>query len=352
MNNIIEEDILNLINNDDLDVETFRNKTILITGVTGLIAKYFTYYFLYLNKVKNLNVKVIGLVRESDTSKDCLNDFKELPNFKLLVQDVCEPINCDDHIDYIFHAASSASAYAIKNYPVDVISANTLGTMNILNLAKEKQVTKVIFPSTREIYGELKDITSIKENDMGIVDPMVPRNSYPESKRLAEALFVAYSKQYNVPFNILRIAHTYGPTMELRNDGRVLSDFINNIVNDENIVLKSDGKNIRSFCYITDTIKGLLYVIIKGSVNEVYNLSNENEPYAVKDVASLLVNLYPEKNLNVVFDYQDINTNKSEYVNYQIIKMDTSKLEGLGWVPDVTLKDGLKRTVDSFKRTR
>lgn len=352
MNKIVEEDILNLVNNENIDIEKFNNKTVLITGATGLIAKYLTYYFLYLSLKKNLNIKVLGLIRESDISNDCLKDFMNFSNFEVLTQDVCDAINYKENIDYIFHAASSASAYAIRNNPVGVILANTLGTINVLNLAKEKQITKVIFPSTREIYGEIKDVTSIKENDMGIVDPMVSRNSYPESKRLAEALFVAYNNQYQVPFNILRIAHTYGPTMEINNDGRVLSDFVNNVVNNEDIVLNSDGTSIRSFCYITDTIKGILYVMTKGINNEVYNLSNEQEPYPIKDVAKMLVDLYPEKNIKVKFANVNDSIIKSGYVNYKIVEMNNEKLTNLGWNPEVKLQDGLKRTVDSFDGIR
>lgn len=352
MNKIIKEDILNLVNDKNLDIQKFKNSTVLITGATGLIAKYLTYFFLYLNREKKLNIKVVGLVRESDNNNECMKDFLSFDNFYLINQDVCEPIKYKEDINYIFHAASSASAYAIRNNPVGVICANTVGTINVLNLAKDKNIKKVVFPSTREIYGEINNVNSIKENDMGIVDPMVPRNSYPESKRVAESLFVAYGNQYNIPFNILRIAHTYGPTMEIKNDGRVLSDFVNNVVNNEDIVLNSDGTSVRSFCYITDTIKGILYVMLNGENKEAYNLSNETEPMKIRDVAKLLVDLYPEKNIQVKFATVSDSILKSGYVNYKIVGMNNDKLNSLGWNPEVKLQDGLKRTVDSFEISR
>lgn len=348
MNKIVKEDIDNLVQSEEFNCEIFRNKTILVTGINGLIAKYFTYYLLVLNNEKNLNMKVVGLVRNLDKLKQNFEDFLEYDNFDIINQDVCDPINYDGNIDYIFHAASSASATAIKNNPVGIIKANTIGTINVLNLAKDKKSLKVIFPSTREVYGDVGNIESIKENNMGIIDPMVSRNSYPESKRLAESLFVAYNNQYNVPFNILRIAHTYGPTMEINNDGRVMSDFVSNVVNNRDIVLNSDGTAIRSFCYITDTIRGILYVLTKGKDNEVYNLSNETEPYMIRDVASTLINLYPEKNINLQFANVNHSILNNSYVSYKIVGMNNEKLNMLGWNPKVKLSDGLKRTVDSF----
>lgn len=351
MNKIIHEDILNLIDNKDLDFENFRGKSILVTGANGLIAKYFTYFFLYLNREKNLGMNIIALVRNLGKAKVSYEDFLSDSSFHILNQDVCDAINYDGGIDYIFHAASSASATAIRTNPVGVIRANTIGTINVLELAKEKNA-KVLFPSTREVYGEVKNVSKIAETDMGVIDPINGRNSYPESKRLAEALFVAYSNQYNVPFNIFRIAHTYGPTMEINNDGRVMSDFICNVVNNEDIVLNSDGTSIRAFCYVTDAIKAILYVMLKGNENEVYNLSNETEPYMIRDVAKMLVELYPEKNISVKFANVDHSIIKSGYVNYKIVEMSNEKLNNLGWMPTVKLEDGLKRTVDSYGQVK
>ena len=246
MNKIVTKDMNFLTKRFEYSDE-IKDKTILVTGATGLIAKNFVIFLLTLNKKLKLNIKVVALVRNLEKAKNTFKDY-ECENLIYLNQDICDEIKYDGKVDYIFHAAGSCSAEAIKRNPVGIMKANTIGTINVLEFAREKEVTKVIFPSTREIYGKVEGIDNISESDMGVLDPLNSRNCYPESKRLAETLFRSYADQYGVKFNILRIAHTYGPGMEIRNDGRVMADFIGAVVDNKNIVLNSDGTAIRAFC--------------------------------------------------------------------------------------------------------
>lgn len=350
VNTIIKNDMASVID-DCRHIEALRNQTILITGATGLIAKNLVYFLLELNKTKNTNIRVIALVRNKEKAQKVFADYEGDKNLVFLNQDVCEPINYEGNIDYIFHAAGSASAHAIKTNPTGIIRANTIGTMNVLELARLKNVKKVIFPSTREIYGKVEGKDLISENDMGLIDPMDGRNCYPESKRLAEAMFKSYQNQYGVPFNILRIAHTYGPGMELYNDGRVMADFMEAAVESKDIILNSDGTARRSFCYVSDTISGILDVMMLGENGEAYNLANETEPYMIRDVAQMIIDLYPEKNMSLQFANPSDEVKKG-YVSYRIVQLNTAKIESLGWNPKVRLKDGLKRTVDFFEEEK
>lgn len=350
MNEIIHTD-MDRITSTCPYINELRDKTILITGATGLIARNLTYFFLHLNKKYDANIKVLALVRNLEKAKLAFRDYIDDKNLEFLNQDVCEPIHYDSEVDYIFHAAGSASATAIKSNPVGIIKANTIGTINVLEFARNKNVKNVVFPSTREIYGKVSNVEKITESDMGIIDPLDSRNCYPESKRLAEALFVSYYNQYKVPFTILRIAHTYGPTMEINQDGRVMSDFIGAIVNNKNIVLNSDGTALRSFCYVTDTVEGIVDVMINGRIGSAYNLSNETEPHMIRDVAKMLVESYPEKNLKLEFSNPSDEVKKG-YVSYKIVKLDTSKLENLGWSPKIKLEEGLVRTVSYFEEEK
>jgi len=347
VNSIVSKDMQSLIQNFKY-TENLKNKTILVTGATGLIAKYFTYFLLELNKYYNTNIKVIALVRNLEKAKKSFSSYQNNNNLYFLHQDVCEPITISEDIDFILHAAGSASATSIKSNPTGIIKANTLGTINVLELAKEKKVKKVLFTSTREIYGKVDEIEKITETDMGVVNPLDSRACYPESKRMAEAILQSYYTQYQVPFNSLRIAHTYGPTMEINNDGRVMADFVGAIVNNQDIVLNSDGTAIRSFCYITDTINGIMDILVRGDNAKAYNLANETEPYKIKDIAKMLTTLFPEKNLKVKFSNPSDEVKKG-YLNYKITKLDTSALESLGWKPNVKLSEGLKRTVISIE---
>lgn len=346
MNKVIKNDMNEIIEKCPF-VDNLKNKTVLITGATGLIAKNFAYFLLELNKNSNTNIKVVALVRNLQKAKDNFKDYINDKNLIFLNQDICDSINYNANVDYILHAAGSASAEAIKSNPVGIIKANTLGSINVLEFAKEKAVKKVLFTSTREIYGKIENIHNIKESDMGVIDPLSPRSSYPESKRLAEALFESYYTQFGVIFNILRIAHTYGPAMEIKNDGRVMADFIGAVVNKKDIILNSDGTAIRSFCYVTDTIDGILHVMFKGENCLAYNLANETEPYMIKDVAQMLVDLFPEKKLQVRFANPDDKIKKG-YLDYKIVSLDTSSVESLGWRPKIKLTDGMRRTVEYF----
>ena len=346
MNKIVTKDMNFLTKRFEYSDE-IKDKTILVTGATGLIAKNFVIFLLTLNKKLKLNIKVVALVRNLEKAKNTFKDY-ECENLIYLNQDICDEIKYDGKVDYIFHAAGSCSAEAIKRNPVGIMKANTIGTINVLEFAKEKEVTKVIFPSTREIYGKVDGIDNISETDMGVLDPLNSRNCYPESKRVAETLFRSYADQYGVKFNILRIAHTYGPGMEIRNDGRVMADFIGAVVDNKNIVLNSDGTAIRAFCYITDALEGIMHVMFKAESGEAFNLANETEPYMIRDVAQMLVDLYPEKGLKVEFANASDEVKKG-YLGYKITKLNTSKLESLGWKPQIKLKKGMKNTVDYFE---
>ena len=293
-------------------------------------------------------MKIIGTARNIEKTKYYFKNFLSNPDFKIIIQDVENPINYTGNIDYIIDTAGYASAYHIVNQPVDIIKANTIGTINILEFAKSKNVENVLFTSTREVYGKVIDKEKIDEKSFGSMNHIEVRNCYPESKKISENLFISYNEQYGIPYTILRIAHTYGPTMTLSNDGRVMSDFLNFYVNNKNIVLNSSGTAVRSFCYITDTIYGIVLALIN-SKNEIYNLSNETEPYEIKDVAEMIVNTNPKKNLKVEFNISNDEKVKKGYNKIPVVPMDTKKIEKLGWKPNVGLAKGINRTIQYFE---
>lgn len=338
----VQEDLKQLIELN-LPWHELKDKTVLIAGATGMLASYFGFTLLYLNEQLGLNIRPVFLARNKEKLKFVYGDVPL--SSECLIQDVCDPIQYNGVIDYIFHAAGAASAYHIVNDPVGIINANVQGTLQILELARNSQTTKVIFASTREVYGNVANKSSIDETDMGVLDPLNPRDCYPESKRLAEALLMAYHSQYNINFNSLRIAHTYGPGMQIENDGRVMSDLINDAVNSRDINLNSTGEAERAFCYITDAISGIFYVMLQGETTKAYNLANENEPIRIIDLANLLQKIVGSgKGVKVQLD----KNNQAGYTNYARTTLDTTKLKALNWLPTVELKDGLERTLKVF----
>lgn len=344
--NVVKEDLDHVISRSYIPYEEMKGKSILITGATGMLAFYMTCACMHLNKAKNYGMKVYALVRNEKKAQEKFAEFIDDENFILCVQDVCEPIKIMEHVDYIVHAAGAASPWFIKNDPVGIIRANTIGTMNVLDFARDTKAEKVIFMSTREIYGEVLDTPWIKETDMGALDPMESRSCYPESKRMAEQIFESYYKQYKVPYSLARIAHSYGPGMIIENDGRVMADFICDTVHGRDIVMKSEGLAERAFCYITDAVNALFAILLKGEVEQAYNVANETETMAIRDVAQMLVDLFPDNGRKLIFE---IATDTSGYCSYKRVGLDTNKLESLGWKPEVGLKQGLINTVISFR---
>lgn len=333
-NKIIQEDMQEILK--DIEFNSLKNKTILITGATGMLATYLIYFFNYLNIIENLNIKIIGLVRNKEKAIKIFEGVE----IELLIQDIQDEIKYEHKIDYIFHMASSANPKTILENPIDIIKANTIGTFNVFELARNKSV-KVLFTSTREIYGKLdENVEFIQETDMGVVDCLERRACYPESKRIAETICNSYFYQYGVKYNIIRIAHVYGPGMNIDGDGRIMSDIIENISKNENIILKSDGTALRAFCYITDAIRGLLLILIKGNDNEVYNLSNEKEEISIKDLAQKAIDISGKK---IKIEYQI--SNSEAYTNYKRVGLNNGKLEKLGWKIQKKLVDGIRNTL-------
>ena len=338
-NHLVQSDLLNIYTNLK-DWEKLRSKTILITGATGMLASYFSFMLMYLNNLHDMNIRIILLVRNRDKAYQIFGE-DSLINF--IVQDVCDKITIKEKIDFIIHAAGFSSPYHILKDPVGIIKANAVGTLNVMDLAREKQVEKVLFTSTREVYGNIGDSDYINERQIGIIDPLDYRSCYPESKRMAETILKSYSLQYGISFNTVRIAHSYGPGMQLNDDGRVMSDFISDGVNKRDIILNSDGQSERAFCYVSDAVSAMFFVLLKGADNEAYNIANESEPIKLIDLAKLIGTL-SQVDIKINRD----NFDNKGYCSYKRAALDVNKLNSLGWAPQITLETGLKNTLMYF----
>jgi nucleoside-diphosphate-sugar epimerase len=334
----------------NLPWQQLEGKTILVTGATGMLASYVTWLLLYLHEHDGVNVSVVALCRDKQKAEEYFGEFLDKSYFYLLIQDVCDPIAYEGRVDYVFHLAGNASPHFINSDPVGIMKSNLLGTMNVLELARYKQTAKVILASTREVYGKNEEAELLDEKAFGTLDPLDDRSCYPESKRAAEALLKSYFLQYGVGFNTVRIAHSYGPTMKLENDGRVMADLMGDVVAGRDIVLKSNGEAIRAFLYITDAVIGLFTVLFYGENAMAYNLVNEMEPISIKDLAQLLASLRADNSVQVIISQGD----QKGYCTYRRTALDTTALEQLGWKARVSLEEGVKRVCchnDSYKST-
>ena len=340
MHKIIYEDCIQIIK--DNDMEKLRNKSFLITGASGMIGSYVANVLKVLNDDYNMNIKIFLNVRdENKLSDELCNDS----NVTIIKQDVSERFNIDNPIDYIVHAASPASPKIMKDYPFETNVANTVGTYNTLVLAKEKNVSGYLFVSSREIYGEPMDGVEVFTEDglLGQVNPLVPRNGYAEGKKAAENMCVGIHDEYGINTKILRLAHTYGPGMSI-NDGRVQADFLNNVINNQDIIMKSDGSSVRTYTYISDAVNGLFKVLLSSN-DIVYNISDDKE-VSIKDLANVLVSL--SENSKLVMDIDNTLSKGSASFKKGILSNEKIKKE-LNWYPKYDIKEGFKRTIEYLK---
>ena len=234
--------------------------------------------------------------------------------------------------------------------PVETNFANTLGAANTLILAKNKNVEGYLFISSREIYGEPMEGQElfIEDGPLGQVNPLVPRNGYAEGKKAAENMCSGFKEEYGLNTKIVRLAHTYGPGMSIY-DGRVQADFLNNIVHNQDIILKSDGSSIRTYTYIADAIKAMFLVLFK-SKDLVYNIADEDSKTSIKHLAEVLVNLNPEKELKLVFDIPKEAPKGTASFKNGILSTDKIRNE-LGWKPKYNIEEGFRRTVLHLEET-
>lgn len=343
LKDILKEDFERL-HKEAIDWGILSGKTVLITGATGMLAAYITRYLIYLNETNKCNINIIALCRSREKAERLFGMYIDKNYFSLLLKDVCSEICISDNVDYIFHFAGNASPYHIVNDPVGICKSNLTGTFNVADFAVAKKVRNIVFASTREVYGKNENEEWLSETSFGTIDPLDDRSCYPESKRAAENILHSYFLQHGLHSNCVRIAHTYGPGMNLENDGRVMADFMCNIVKGEDIALQSSGEAERAFCYISDAVAALFLVLLHGEPDRAYNLSNETEQIKIRDLAELMASM--EGNVHVT--YKQADTQKG-YCTYRRVGMDTTRIRELGWQPKVSLKEGIKRTFQSFR---
>lgn len=333
---------LQTIANLNLPWQELKNKTILITGVSGMIASCLVDLLLYRNINFDDNIKILGISRNSSKALKrfhyCLNNN----NFIYIQHDCNKPFPSSiGHIDFAIHAASNTHPLAYSSDPVGTITTNIFGLYNLLEYASKQQLYKILMMSSVEIYGENKtDKESFTEKDLGYIDCNTVRAGYPESKRVCESLCQSYISKYDMPIVIARLCRVFGPTM-LDNDSKALAQFIRKAVNGEDIVLKSDGKQYYSYIYVFDAVAALLTIMLKGQNGEAYNISDVKSNITLRDLASTIAKCVGR---NVIFELPDEKERKGYSTATKAI-LDSYKLNNIGWSSPNTIEHNIKECI-------
>lgn len=305
---------------------------ILITGAAGFIGSNLSAKFL------ENGHKVIGVDNFLTGSIFNINRFQSNNNFSFIEHDVIKPLKLELDIDWILHFASPASPPKYHRYPIETLRVNSEGTYHLLELAQAKKA-KFLLASTSEVYGDPLIHPQV-ENYWGNVNPIGPRSIYDEAKRYAEAITMSYSRTNKVDTRIIRIFNTYGPYMEA-NDGRVVTNFINQALQNQPFTIYGDGSQTRSFQYIDDLIKGILKVMDKTSPGPI-NLGNPEE-FTILELANHVQELMEAK---IELSYHALPEDDPKQRRPDI----NVAIKNLNWKPIVPLKEGLKTTIEYFKR--
>ena len=301
---------------------------IVITGGSGFVGSYLC------ERLINDGHNLIVIDNLLTGSRENIRDLMDNENFSFIEHDVQNHIEIENKVDYVLHFASAASPKAYTEHPVNTLKAGSIGTLNTLGLAK-KHNSQYLLASTSEVYGDPL-ISPQNEEYWGNVNPNGERSMYDEAKRFAEAAVATYSRSYDIKAKIVRIFNTFGPRMQL-NDGRVVTNFIFQALQNNNITIYGDGSQTRSFSYVEDTVDGIIS-LMHSNEYDVFNIGNPNE-ITVLELAQKIIELTNSKS-EIVFKSLPSDDPKQR-------KPDISKaISKLGWEPKVNLEDGLIKTID------
>lgn len=334
----------------DLPWNKLQDKSIMLSGATGLIGSFLVDVILEKDILNNLNCTVYALGRNEAKAKERFSKYVSDSHFIFIPYNVNEPLIRKDigAVDYILHLASNTHPVLYATDPIGTITTNIIGAQNLLDFSVEHQAKRFVFASSNEVYGENRgDVELFDEDYCGYINCNTLRAGYPESKRCGEALCQAYMVQKGLDIIIARLTRSYGPTM-LLSDTKAISQFIKKCMANEDIVLKSSGTQFYSYTYMADAASGLLWGMLTGKRGEAYNIAEEHSDITLKDLASVLAEINGKK---VVFEPPD-SLEASGYSKATKARLDGRKLKTLGWIPKYDIKTGLKRTIDILKSVK
>lgn len=327
-----------VLSNFDPGLDDLRKKKMLILGSTGLIASTFIEKVCALNDRYGLDLGLTVTYRSLEKIKRRLSGLETSAAVEFVEYDVRDPIPDGLEVDIIVHSASPAHPKAFVEDPVGVMDANLEGVRNTLEYIRMHPGTRLVYLSSGEIYGAKTANRPYSETDLGLVDPLNFRSCYPESKRAAETYIRCYVHQFGVDAVIARPGHVYGPAL-MRESTRVDVQFMNNALRGEDILMKSEGLQRRSYIHVDDVVTGLLVMILKGESGEAYNMSNRDSDITIRDYAGMLADIAGVK---VVLELDPGACRGSSSVVDSTL--DSTKLESLGWRPVIGMREGLEST--------
>lgn len=332
--------------NATVRIGSLKEQSVLVTGATGTIGSFLVDLLLHYNQTAHANIRIYASGRSRERLEKRF-DAVRTDHLFYVPHDLLQPVSFDFPVDYVIHAAGNAYPAAFSSDPVGTIIGNISGTYAMLEFARHHGAKRLLYVSSGEVYGQ-GDITldEFEESYGGYVDPTSPRSCYPNSKRTAETLCASYSKQFGLETVIVRPCHTYGPGIT-ETDNRANVQFVNNVLNQEDIVMKSAGTQMRSYCYIADCASAILTVLLNGQSGEAYNSAN---PDARTTIAGFAQAIAEAAGRNVIFENPTQNDIEQRTpIAKQVLS--SKKLETLGWQGQYGISEGVRHMLKILQET-
>lgn len=324
-------------------LERLDHSRILITGAGGLICSALVDVLLRRNDTAGAGIQVYAAGRDQGKLEQRFAHWAGREDLHFLAYEASQPLEISDSFDYLIHGASPANPGAYSTQPVQTMTANFMGTYYLLQHAKGCGAKRVVYISSSEVYGKKEGSNPYHEQEYGFVDILNARACYPSSKRAAETLCAAFAQEYGVDAVIVRPGHVYGPTATA-SDNRASSQFPRDVKAGKDIVMKSAGSQLRSYCYVLDCASAVLAVMLEGQTAQAYNISNPHSVVTIRQMAQAFADAAGRK---LVFE----NATDEEKKSYNLMDnsaLTSDALEALGWKGLFDLEAGVKATLDAL----
>jgi UDP-glucuronate decarboxylase len=329
---------------DRINPEPFARSHLLITGATGFIPGFICDFLQWLDQDMGLGLTLHLAVRSEPRTRTRFPWLKD-SRHRIVTVDWSNPApKVFPKADYVLHAASPATPAACAANPGNLTDCNVRGTRAILSRQTPGRLRGAVYFSTSEVYGQQPpENTSPAETALCRISPTTPRALYPLAKLSGEALTAHYAKEHKLPCCSARIFHTYGPGMDLENDGRSFADLVHNVVRREPLQLATKGSAKRAFCHVEDTAAALLTLLQLGTPGQAYNVGNPMAVLSIAQLATLLSRLFPERSPEVILGDADPAQSQAS-----VVLPNTRALEALGWFPLISASTGFRQTVNAY----
>jgi len=323
------------------------HKSILITGATGLIGSFAADLLLYANRIENAGVEIFLLARDEGRLRERFTSSVNESRLHFIIQDIVNPLEPIPPVDYIIHAAGDGFPSAFREHPVETMTPALLGTYQLLQYARENALQKFIYISSGEVYGKAVGTEhAFTEKESGYLDSMNVRSCYPMAKRCAETLCVSFGEQYHIPVVIVRPSHVYGACTSTH-DNRATVQFLKEAAAGNDIIMYSDGRQMRSYTYVADCVSGIFTAMLNGANGEAYNIANAVSRVTIAEFAGILAD---KAGKNCIVKAPDENERREHTpVGYAVL--DASKLEQLGWRGKYDIDQGIENMLAIKKHT-